>query len=75
MRDVGNRAEVPGPDGLYEKWSGARLYSKRSRMTPTLWSRVYQQQQVAEDTVFDPADVRGCTNGSRFAGLIPGYAR
>lgn len=72
LRDVGNREEEPGPDGLYEKWSGPRLHSKRARMSPTLWARVYQQQQVAEDTVFDPADVRGCTNGARVAGVIPG---
>jgi hypothetical protein len=39
-------------------------------MSPQLWSRVYQQQQVAEDTVFDLEDIRGCTNGSRRAGLI-----
>lgn len=71
MRDVGNREEQPGEDGLYEKWSGRRLTSKRSRMSPTLWARVYQQQQVAEDTVFDPADVRGCINGNRLTGLIP----
>jgi len=25
---------------------------------------------VAEDTVFDPEDIRGCTNGSRVAGLM-----
>lgn len=71
MRDVGNRTEEPGPDGLYEKWSGRRLASKRARMSPMLWSRVYQQQQVAEDTVFDPADIRGCTNGGRTAGPLP----
>jgi len=71
QRDVGNRKEEPGADGLYEKWSGPRLASKRSRMTPQLWARVYQQQQVAEDTVFDVEDIRGCTNGARMCGPIP----
>jgi hypothetical protein len=71
MRDVGNRDEQPDADGMFPKWDGPRLFKKRARMLPALWARVYQQQQVAEDTVFDPEDVRGCVNGRRLAGLIP----
>jgi hypothetical protein len=71
QREVGRRDEIPDADGLYPKWDGPRLYVKRGRMTPALWARVYQQQQVAEDTVFDPDDVRGCINGARNVGLIP----
>lgn len=58
-------------DGLYPKWNGPRLATKRSRMTPALWARVYQQQQVGMDTVFLPEDVQGCINGARNVGLIP----
>ena len=61
----------PGPDGLYQKWDGPRLYVKRGLMTPSMWARVYQQQQVAQDTVFEPEDVRGVINGARNVGLIP----
>lgn len=71
MRDVGNRKELPGPDGMYEKWSGPRLAAKRARVTPILWARVYQQAQVAPDTVFDPAAIRGVINKHRKPGLIP----
>lgn len=69
--ELGLREQKPDADGLYPKWDGPRLAAKRARMTPALWARVYQQQQVAEDTVFDPADVRGCINGARNVGLIP----
>jgi len=71
MPDVGDRDPKPDKDGLYEKWSGRRLFDKRARMRPDLWSRVYQQQQVGEDTVFNPEDVKGCINGARHVGLIP----
>lgn len=69
--ELGLRAQTADADGMYPKWDGERLYAKRARMTPTLWARVYQQQQVAEDTVFKPEDVRGCINGARNVGLIP----
>lgn len=70
--ELGNRErQQPDADGLYPKWDGPRLYQKRARMTPSLWARVYQQQQTGEDTVFDPEDVRGCINGARNVGLIP----
>jgi hypothetical protein len=61
---------TPGEDGLYEKWSGSILAKRRARMTPTAWARVYQQEQVAADTVFKPEDVRAC-QANRRAGLIP----
>ena len=64
------RGAEPGPDGLYPKWDGPRLAKKRSRVTPRVWSRVYQQQQTAEDTIFQPEDIRGCTLGSRNVGRI-----
>lgn len=62
---------VAGDDGLYPKWDGKRLWRKRARMSPVTWARVYQQQQVAEDTVFDPDAVRAAVNGNRLTGPIP----
>lgn len=69
--EAGARDEQPGPDGLFPKWDGPRLEKKRRRVTATVWARVYQQQQVAEDNVFKPEDVEGCILGSRRVGLIP----
>lgn len=60
----------PGEDGLYVKWSGPMLAKQRARVEPAAWARVYQQEQVAEDTVFKPEDIRAC-QGYRAAGLIP----
>lgn len=71
VRSRGLRAEDQTPDGLWPKWDGPRLRKRRARVKPVIWSRVYQQQQQAEDTVFDPADVKGCTNGRRNVGRIP----
>lgn len=71
LPEVGDRTTKPDDEGLFEKWTGPRLRTKRSRMTPNLWARVYQQAQVTEDTVFDPEAVRGCVNGRRNVGLIP----
>lgn len=62
---------VQDEDGLYPKWDGKRLFKKRKRMTPRTWSLVYQQQQVADDSVFDADAVAGVINGNRLTGLIP----
>lgn len=56
------RAE-PDEDGLYDKWTGPVLAKRRSQLTPSQWARVYQQEQVAEDTVFKLEDIRACTKG------------
>lgn len=70
-RERGLRADDQTADGLWPKWDGPRLAKKRRRVKPVTWQRVYQQQQVAEDTVFLPEDVKGCTNGNRNVGRIP----
>ena len=65
------RGVEPGPDGLYPKWDGKALARRRARMTPVVWARVYQQQQIAVDSVFTEDMLKGCTNGQRQCGLIP----
>jgi hypothetical protein len=50
----------PNEDGLYAKWNGESLVKRRARMTPARWSRMFQQQQVAEDSVFIPSDIKAC---------------
>ena len=63
----------PNEDGLYPKWTGPILAKRRARMLPAAWARVYQQEQVAEDTIFKPEDIRGCQQ-MRSPGLIPADA-
>lgn len=71
MADAGDREAVADADGLFPKWDGLRLNKKRGRMSPRSWATVYMQSQTSEDTVFSLEDVRGCTNGARFTGLMP----
>ena len=62
---------TPDADGLYDKWGGQALSTKRGRMSPNLWAMVYQQQQVHEDSAFPSAAVKGVINGARNIGLLP----
>ena len=62
---------TPDSDGLYDKWTGPALFKKRGRMSPNLWSMVYQQQQVHEDSAFPSAAIKGVINGARNVGLLP----
>lgn len=71
MPNYSDRKAAPEADGMYPKWDGPALFTKRARMTPDMWARVYQQQQKGEDQVFDPDDIRGCINARRNVGLIP----
>ena len=64
----------PNEDGLYPKWTGPILAKRRARMLPAAWARVYQQEQVAEDTVFKPEDIRA-SQQMRSAGIIPADER
>ena len=60
-------------DGLYPKWDGPALFTRRSEVAPSIWAMVYQQEDVTEDAIFSPASVAGCVNGMRKRGpLKPG---
>jgi hypothetical protein len=62
--------EIPNEEGLYRRWDGETLKDLRDGIAPALWSRIYQQEQVAEDAVFDPESVsRACQ--ARQTGMIP----
>ena len=62
-------------DGLYPKWDGPALFTRRSEVAPSVWAMVYQQEDVVEDAIFAPAAVAGCVNGMRKRGpLRPGAA-
>lgn len=69
--EPGTRGVEPDVDGLFPKWDGPRLSQKRRRVSPRAWAMVYQQQQVADDSVFNPEAVRTAINGNRMTGPIP----
>jgi hypothetical protein len=65
--------DEPDADGLYPKWDGPALFTRRSEVAPSVWAMVYQQEDVVEDAIFSPATVAGCVNGMRKRGpLKPG---
>jgi hypothetical protein len=62
--------DTPDPDGLYPKWDGHALAKRRGEVTPTTWALVYQQEDVAEDSIFPPALVQACIKGTRKRGIL-----
>lgn len=71
--------DEPDEDGLYPKWDGPTLFTRRSEVTPSTWALVYQQQDVEEDAIFPPAAVHGAINRMRKPGPInpkaPGHPK
>jgi hypothetical protein len=66
-------SDEPDEDGLYAKWDGPSLFTRRSEVTPSVWAMVYQQEDVIENSIFSPTCVAGCVNGMRKRGpLKPG---
>jgi hypothetical protein len=62
--------EEPNEEGLYRRWDGETLKDLRDGIAPALWSRIYQQEQIAENSVFEPESVsRACQ--ARQTGMIP----
>ena len=65
--------------GLFPKWDGQALFTRRSEVAPSVWAMVYQQEDVQEDSIFSPASVAGCVNGMRKRGPLkpgaPGHPR
>lgn len=64
--------QVKGPDGMYPRWDGFHLAARRKKVDTKTWALAYQQQDVAEDSIFPVKDVRACVNGRRNHGLIRG---
>ena len=71
-RAEGDQDEVD-ENGLYPKWDGPALFTRRSEVAPSVWAMVYQQEDVTQDAIFAPGSVAGCVNGMRKRGpLKPG---
>jgi len=68
-----NEIDEPDENGLYPKWDGPSLFTRRSEVSPSVWAMVYQQEDVQSDSIFAPAAIAGCVNGMRKRGpLKPG---
>jgi hypothetical protein len=66
-------------EGLYPRWSGRNLFNERQSMDASTWALIYQQQDISDDSAFDPVCVRGSIDGMRKAGPLvaghPGHPR
>lgn len=60
----------PLEDGMYAAWDGRRCAKVRDSKPPLVWQLVYQQQQVADDAVFDPLCVQGSVDKRRKVGPL-----
>jgi hypothetical protein len=68
-----NEIDEPDENGLYPKWDGPSLFTRRSEVAASVWAMVYQQEDVQSDSIFSPTAVAGCVNGMRKRGpLKPG---
>ena len=71
--------DQPNEQGLYPKWDGPSLFTRRSEVAPSVWAMVYQQEDVQSDSIFSPTIVAGCVNGMRKRGPLksetPGHPK
>jgi len=68
-----NEIDEANANGLYPKWDGPSLFTRRSEVASSVWAMVYQQEDIQEDSIFSPTAVAGCINGMRKRGpLKPG---
>lgn len=66
----GDEDEEPDEEGLYVKWDGPTLHTRRGEVSPSVWALVYQQEDIAEDAIFPAELVVGSTNISRRFGPL-----
>ena len=68
-----NAIDEADENGLYPKWDGPSLFTRRSEVAASVWAMVYQQEDVVENSIFSPTAIAGCVNGMRKRGpLKPG---
>ena len=74
-----NELDEPDEDGLFPKWDGPSLFTRRSEVAPSVWAMVYQQEDVQEDSIFSPLCVQSSVNGMRKRGPLkagnPGHPK
>lgn len=66
-------------NGLWPAKDGLALVKQRRKTSARNWALVFQQEDVAEDSIFDPKDLQACTEERRYAGRMiggqPGHRR
>lgn len=62
--------DQPDADGLYPKWDGPAMFTRRGEVSAGTWALVYQQQDVEEDAIFPLLAVNGSINRARRVGPI-----
>lgn len=66
-------------DGRWPAKDGLALAKERRKTSARNWALVFQQEDVAEDSIFDPKDLQACTEDRRFAGRMiagqPGHRK
>ena len=60
----------PDENGHYPKWDGPALFARRSEVTPSTWALVYQQQDIDDDSIFNPTLVNASINRMRKPGPL-----
>jgi len=74
-----NELDEPDEQGLFPKWDGPSLFTRRSEVAPSVWAMVYQQEDVQEDSIFSPLCVQSSVNGMRKRGPLkantPGHPK
>jgi hypothetical protein len=74
-----NEIDEADENGLYPKWDGQSLFTRRSEVAPSVWAMVYQQEDVQEDSIFSPSCIAGSVNGMRKRGPlkagVPGHPK
>ena len=75
----GDDDQEPDENGHYPKWDGQALFARRSEVTASTWALVYQQQDIDDDAIFNPAIVNSCVNRMRKPGTLrpgaPGHPK
>lgn len=66
----GDDDQEPDENGHYPKWDGQALFARRSEVTASTWALVYQQQDIDDDAIFNPAIVNSCVNRMRKPGPL-----
>lgn len=69
--EAGEKEDADG-EGLFPKWTGARLAKRRRMLKPETWAMVYMQEQIQESAIFPSEDVQGCINPHRLPGRMTG---
>ena len=55
--------DEPDENGMYRRWDGETLAEVRDGLPPSEWARIYQQEQISEQSYFTTDMITSCTRG------------